>query len=210
MDGTRLQSLLNTGYARAASHIGTAHAWYRGFLIDPTAPQFQMGTLSAAWGVDAQFQNTPNYQTLLYRAFIDTTQAQAGDILIGAQTYVLLETGPLIPPLGLVCTDQIKIERMTAPSVAAGLQTYSAPTTLQLIARGLPGNVQIKKEVGTLPANLPGDVSRRTYWIVSFYGPNGTVKDGDIITDGEGYRYQVTAANWQSIYYQCLCERLES
>ncbi len=209
MDGSRLQSLLNTGYARAASHIGTPHAWYRGGMMNPTGPQYQMGTLSAAWSVDAAFKTPPNYQTLLYRAFVDISQAQPGDVLVGTQTFVLLETGPLMPPLGLICTDQLQIERATA-GPTPGLQAYIDQTASTIIAQGLPGNVQIKKEVGTLPTNLPADVSRKTYWLVSFYAPNGFVKDGDIITDGEGCRYQVTAANWQSLYYQCLCERVEA
>ncbi len=209
MDGATLQAKVARGYGIAATHIGTPHAWYRGGLVDPTSPQYQIGTLPAAWSVDSQFQTPPNYQTQLYRAFVDTSQAQPGDILIGAQTFVLLETGPLIPPLGLICTDQLQIERAIAGS-SVGLQPYVDVTKTTLIAQGLPGNVQIKKEVGAQPANLPGDISRKTYWTVSFYAPNGSIKDGDIVTDGEGYRYQVTAANWQSIYYQCLCERMEA
>lgn len=210
MDGKALQSLISKGYARAATHIGTLHAWYRGPLIDPTAQQYQLGTLSAAWAVDGNFQTAPNYQTLIYRAFTDISQAEPGDLLVGEQTFVMLETGPIFPPAALICTDQIKIERTSAPTVGTGLQPYSAPTETALIARGLPANIQIKKESGTLVAKLPGDIARRTYWLVSFYAPDETVRDGDIITDGEGYRYQVTAANWQSISYQCLCERLES
>jgi hypothetical protein len=205
MDGATLQAKIDRGYAIAATKIGAPHAWYRGGL----APQFQLGTLNAAWGVDSKFRTPPNYQTQLYRAFVDTAQAQPGDILVGAQMFVLLETGPLIPPLGLICTDVLKIERANA-GPTTGLQPYIDTTQTTIIAQNVPGNVQIKKEVGTQPAALPGDISRRTYWVVSFYAPNGWVKDGDIVTDGEGYRYQVTAANWQSIYYQCLCERMEA
>ncbi len=209
MNGALLQSRINHGYAMAGNQIGTAHTWYRGGMLNPTQPQYIMGSLLAAWSVDAAFKTPPNYQTLLYRGFLDVSQAVPGDILIGARTFVMLETGPLMPPVGLVCTDLLTIERSAATSTA-GLQTYIDQLASTVIAQGLPGNIQIKKEVGTLPTGLPADVSRKTYWLVSFYAPDGFVKDGDIITDGEGYRYQVTAANWQSIYYQCLCERVEA
>ncbi|OYV58398.1 MAG: hypothetical protein B7X01_03780, partial [Acidiphilium sp. 21-62-4] len=101
MDGARMQMLINGGYAKAAQRIGMPHAWYRGTMMNPMLPQFKLGTLNAAWAVDGAFKTPPNYQTMLYRAFIDTAQAQPGDILDGFQRFVLLETGPLIPPLGL-------------------------------------------------------------------------------------------------------------
>ena len=210
MNGDRLSALVAKGYGMASSRIGTHYTWYRSAsLINPTAVQNQMGILQASFAVDANFKATPNYSTVLYRAFVDTSQVLNRDILVGQYTMVMLETGPLLPPLALICTDLIKIERATT-TAAVGLQSYGAPTSYTTIALNLPANINIKKESGRLAANLPGDVSKRTYWLASFSAANGTVRDGDIITDGEGYRYSVTGANWQSIYYQCLCERLES
>ena len=210
MNGTRMAALVARGYAIAASKIGTSYAWYRSAsLINPTATANQLGTLQASFAVDAGFKATPNYQTILYRAFVDTSQVVTRDILVGQYTMVMLETGPLLPPLALICTDMIKIERAST-SAAIGLQAYGAPTAYTTIALNLPANINIKKESGTLEANLPADVGRRTFWEASFVALDGSIKDGDIITDGEGYRYQVAAASWQSIYYKCLCERLES
>ena len=205
-----MATLVAKGYGMAASRIGTAYAWYRSSsLINPTAVANQLGTLQAAFAVDAGFKKTPDYQTVLYRAFVDTSQVVARDILVGQYTMVMLETGPLLPPLALICTDLIKIERAST-TAAIGLQAYGAPTTYTTIALNIPANINLKKENGMLPAHLPGDVSRRTYWAASFVAADGSVKDGDIITDGEGYRYSIVASNWQSIYYQVLCERMES
>lgn len=211
MNGALLNAKVQLGYAIAASKIGTSYAWYRSnSLINPVVPGNMYGNLNAAFSVDAAFKATPKYDTMLYRAFVDITQVVPGDILVGQFTFVMLEVGPIIPPLGLICTDRITIQR-NQNNMAVGLQAYGAPTApLTLIAQGLPANVNLKKETGSLIAGLPSDVSRKTYWTASFAAPEGSVKDGDIITDGEGWRYQVTAANWQSIYYQCLCERLES
>lgn len=209
MDGATIAAKVAAGYAKAANVIGTSHQWYRGGLINPVAVANKLGALNAAWSVDAQFKLPPNYKTMLYRAFIDTSQVLPGDILVGQYTFVMLETGPIEPPLALITTDQITVQRATTPA-GAGEQGYGAPTTVQTIAQGLPANVQVKKEVGTPPVKLPSDLGRDTYWDISFYAADGAVKDGDIIIDGEGYRYQVTAANWQSIFYHCLCQRLES
>ncbi|MHB1023341.1 MAG: hypothetical protein ACYC0Z_13120 [Acidobacteriaceae bacterium] len=208
MDGTTLQAKINSAYAKAAQKVGLPYSWYRGGLISPISSQNLLGTLDAAFSIDRQFQSVPNYSTMLWRAFLDISQATPGDILVAAKTFVLLESGPLIPPMAIMCTDQITIQRPSV-STSAGLQAYNDPG-FTLIAQGLPANVNIKKEVGDIKAHLPGDIGRQTYWNVSFYGADGSVKDGDIVTDGEGYRYQVTSANWQSIYYQCLCQRLES
>ena len=209
MDGTRLQRLIYAGYARAASHIGTPHAWYRGYGAIPSMlPQDQIGTLPASFSVDGQFQTPPNYATVLWRAFVDTTQAQVGDVLVGAYTWVLVRAAGIVPPLAIQCTDQITIQRKAAAS-QVGAQGYGGQPTITTIASGVPANINLKKEVGTPPAKLPGDTSRGTYWNVSFYAPDGAVRDRDIVIDSQGNRYQVTAANWQAIGYQCLCEVLE-
>ena len=211
MNGTLLNAKVQKGYAIAGNKVGVPYAWYRSAsLINPVVTANQLGTLNSAFSVDAKFQATPKYETILYRVFTDITQALPGDILVGQFTFVLLEIGPILPPLALICTDRLTIQR-NQNNAAVGLQPYGAPTApLTLIAQGLPGNINLKKETGSLSAGLPSDVSRKTYWNASFAAPDGAVKDGDIITDGEGYKYQVTASNWQSIYYQCLCERLES
>ncbi len=104
----------------------------------------------------------------------------------------------------------VSVQRPGASVPGVGLQAYSAPTVAPVVATGLPASIQLKKEVGTLPASLPGDVSRRTYWNIFVRCALGTVLDRDVIIDDAGVRYQVTGAYWNSLGYACLCERLES
>ena len=97
-----------------------------------------------------------------------------------------------------------------AEPLTAGLQSYMAPNQSQLVAAGIAASIQLKKQVSTQPADLPADISRRTYWNIIFRAPLGTVLDNDTIVDDLGVRYQVTAAYWNSLGYNCLCERMEA
>ena len=106
----------------------------------------------------------------------------------------------------------VSILRPTAPT-GTGLQSYGAQASeiMVQIASAARASIQLKKEVGTPPAGLPADVSRRTYWQIFMPRlPLGTVQDRDIIVDDQDIRYQVTAAYWNSLGFNCLCERLES
>lgn len=91
-----------------------------------------------------------------------------------------------------------------------GLQGYNEPNELNIVTQDLAASIQLKRESGAQPANLPGDVSKRTYWSIFVKAPVGTIINNDIIEDDQGIRYQVTAAYWNSLGYQCLCEIMES
>lgn len=105
----------------------------------------------------------------------------------------------------------ISISRPTQP-VGVGAVGYGAelPATETAIASGIAASIQQKRD-GKMPgAGLPGD-ARSTLWRIFFNGlASGFVVDRDIITDDLGIRYQVQAAYWNSMGYNCLCERLEN
>lgn len=100
------------------------------------------------------------------------------------------------------------------PQATAGVGNVGyvapVPSTDKLIASGISASIQLKKEVGSMEAKLPGDTTRRTYWRIICQAALGTIKDRDVLVDDQGIRYQVTAAYWNSLGYQCLCERLEA
>jgi len=104
----------------------------------------------------------------------------------------------------------ISISRPTQPT-GVGAVGYGGelPATETAVASGVAASIQQKKEGRPPPAGLPGD-ARMTLWRIFFNLPNGTVADRDIIADDLGIRYQVQAAYWNSLGYNCLCERLEN
>ena len=61
-----------------------------------------------------------------------------------------------------------------------------------------------------LKSGLPADANSGNQWTILFNLPDGSVWERDIITDDLGKRYQVSTAYWNSLGYQCECERLQT
>lgn len=79
--------------------------------------------------------------------------------------------------------------------------------------QNLRASIQLDRGGRNPVTNLPAD-GQKTMWKV-IIEPSPSVVDGsilnrDIITDDLGIRYQVVAPYWNSLGYQCLCERLEA
>lgn len=85
----------------------------------------------------------------------------------------------------------------------------SIPENETIIAQGIDAAIQLSRDGRKPEANLPAD-GRKTTWRILFKLPNGTVADRDIIVDDLGLRYQVVGAYWNSLGYNCLCERQET
>lgn len=110
-----------------------------------------------------------------------------------------------------------------ATSVVVGLVGYSGMTTEPapkdpqgetVLFTGIPASIQAAR-VGRKGsrAALPTDATFEPMWNI-FIPPAalalGSVKDRDVITDDEGYRYQVAQAYWNSLGYRLDCIRLEA
>lgn len=95
---------------------------------------------------------------------------------------------------------------------AYGGTTESAETAVAG-AQNLPANIQLAKEGRKPTADLPGDVSKTTFWKVFIplaAVANGVIKERDVVTDDLGLRYIVTAPYWNSLGYNLFCERAET
>lgn len=103
---------------------------------------------------------------------------------------------------------------ITRPATTSGVGAIGYqgldPTNETIVQSGVPANIQRTENLRKLDENLPGDVARGSAWQIFFKLPNGTVLDRDIITDDLNVRYQVTAAYWNSLGYNALCERLQT
>jgi len=178
-------------------------------LSDPIQAANLLLKTPVALSVGGKFTSPAKYQTQLWQVEIDGSQVQVGDFLVqGTDRYVIVEEIPLLPMLALYVPRTVTISRPTAPS-GVGAVGYAEPT-LTTVATNVPCAIEVKKEVGSQPAKLPGDITRRTYWTVGLFAPLGTVHDRDVLTDDLGQRYQVTADDWTPLGYQLLAERLEA
>lgn len=96
-------------------------------------------------------------------------------------------------------------------STAVGALPYrgETPSNETTVASGIPASIQRKKVGQKAMAGLPGD-GNQSIWQILFNLPIGTVNVRDVIVDELGVRYQVQAPYWNSMGYNCTCERLES
>jgi len=77
------------------------------------------------------------------------------------------------------------------------------------VLSGVEASIQLKRSGGTPEAKLPAD-GDKSQWRILFNASLGTVTENDLIIDDLGKRYQVKAAYWNSLGYQCMCELLEA
>ena len=211
MDGMRLQSLLNTGYARAASRIGTPHAWYRAASpFDPLQPINSLGTLPASFNIGGQYINQAKADVWLWQALVDGTQVQIGDYLGGSETWCIVGMQALMPIIALRCTDSISISR-------AGVITQTVDGAQQStvsVATNIPAYIQIKRDKGfSAPAGFQGGATNTSApmpeWLI-YVGlggvtPDSFIKDGDMITNEAGNQWKVDAASTSTVIWQLFC-----
>lgn len=106
--------------------------------------------------------------------------------------YVGTEQGPPLPDQGPAPIGTTEGEVVLYTGVIAAIQATSA---------------------GRASGPLPADVVWKPTWTIyvsSLYLPQNAVRDRDLIVDDAGYRYAVTAADWESLGWKLLCQRLEA
>lgn len=96
----------------------------------------------------------------------------------------------------------------------SGAEQGSGPEGMVVLLTGLAASIQVGA-VGrtTKSGDLPGDAVSKTIWnifipasVITQYN----IRDRDIITDDEGYRYEVGANFWTGSEYQLSTIRLEA
>ncbi|HCA27555.1 MAG TPA: hypothetical protein DEP05_07965 [Betaproteobacteria bacterium] len=104
----------------------------------------------------------------------------------------------------------IAVTRPNGPG-GVGAVSYGAllPSAESAVASAVAASIQQIKAKRKLAQTLPGDAANAPQWRIFFNLPNGAVAERDVIVDDQGARYQIAAAYWTALGYQCLCERLE-
>lgn len=104
----------------------------------------------------------------------------------------------------------IAISRPT-PTTGIGALPYQALSSSSetMLFTNIAASIQHRGS-NVLKAGLPADANTGNQWNILFNLPNGSVWERDVITDEFGKRYQVNTAYWNSLGYQCECERLQT
>jgi hypothetical protein len=95
----------------------------------------------------------------------------------------------------------------------SGAQLDSSSNGYATLYSGIPADIQSKSAGRTKNTNLPADIIDKPIWQIFIPGsavPQYGIRDRDVITDDENYRYQVGAAFWTTFGYQLYSVRLEA
>lgn len=208
MNGALLQQKLVNGRARAASQIGTSHNQYRGTPTNPLAPASLIGSVQASFNINGAYKGQSSADQLYWQV-INSGTIQIGDYLVGTHTWCIVAIDQLLPPIALRCTDSLTFSRPAA-AAQVGALSYQTVAAQAIYATSVPGYLSAKKETGRPATALPGDADLRAFYSAAFYLPAGSVEERDIVTDGNGARYQVVAATAGLLGYNALLERMQA
>jgi hypothetical protein len=120
----------------------------------------------------------------------------------------------------------IKIQRQMTNSGAApgsvGMVGYSGrenapapnPAGLETILEDIPASIQSRGVGRVMRDMLPSGITSHPQWRIltkaSAIPDRYAVRDNDIVTDDQGYRYQVAQNYWTPMGFRLDCVRLEA
>jgi hypothetical protein len=130
------------------------------------------------------------------------------------------------PPWQQQQTNYPRVVSVSRPKTVAGLtdaignvgysgaEQGSGTEGETVLFTGLPASIQLGAAGRTTKSGeLPGDAVSRPIWNI-FIPANAiarySVRDRDVITDDEGYRYEVGANFWTGLGYQLSTVRMEA
>ena len=105
----------------------------------------------------------------------------------------------------------IQITRPNANN-SVGSQPYGGVLASDetVVAANIAAHVQADRQGPRPGAGLPADAAGQSVWKVIFTGAKGVVIERDVITDEQGKRYQVIAADWGPLVTTCRCQILQN
>ncbi|MEQ1694777.1 MAG: hypothetical protein ABL901_02955 [Hyphomicrobiaceae bacterium] len=212
MDGTRLQQIVNKGYAIAAKQVGFPFQHYRPATIaSPLDVLNRQADIVAAFpasvGQGFVFEKMVDHSTRYYSAMIDASLIQPGDFFVHdvQGIYQVLNVQPVAAPLAVRCFRTIDITR-PAGSSAEGLDTYqgSLPETELPILSDWPTSMHdagksFSKRGSGGETKLPDSVGAGKFEAY-LWAPSGTmIRSSDVVTCDLGLRYIVETAELSEV-----------
>lgn len=201
MDGTVLQPLLYSGYAKIAQRLGFSYDQYRSAThLSPIDPGNKIRSLPVAFSSDLKFAVSNKYHQPVWYCWADGRQLNQFDFLVGPMGTFFVGDKQSNLPIQAVQTNHV---------VSMGRVDYSVPSASTVVnyAEGLPVFMQYKREEikASAFANVIGEAITR--WLTFIPLPEGTVKQDDIIFDEEGTRYIMDAPDYTGIGYVASMRR---
>ena len=203
MDQARIQAQISKGLAKAASIIGASFVHYRPTTaVGPVL--VGVGTISCGFDSSALLAMTspspPGHPFALLLA--DTSLLEAGDYLVGQDTYFVSRIQPLVPAWCVLCNVILDILD-TVQDTAEGTNAYGGVTSASnsLIAQGWPMSMLAKNRGEQDVTKLPTDTRSAFFeiWLPSI--PGVVLGLGLCLQDSSGQKYQIMS--WENTAYGC-------
>lgn len=197
MDGARLQSLIYRKQAKGATKAGEIYQVFRATSAMNPMASSPIATIPALFGANAAFSTFNNYGTATWYAYLDGTQTQPMDILVGpGGTFFVAAQQHLAPMLAVEAPRMVQVRVPYQPSGAGFIETYGGNTAAQetVVMSGLPASILQGTKGEKSDTNLPDDV-RNPWWGILLPAFPGVILDSShIIQDDLGRRFTISSA----------------
>jgi hypothetical protein len=212
MNGVTLQARIYAGYAKAAQRIGLPFDLYRPTgPANPLAPGNKLATLPASFRVDDRYREAQVYGKSQWLAYLDDSQTQVGDYLIGENaSYFVAAQRPLLPVLTVACTRTVSVFRIAVPTGFGALGYGGTIDGSEVpLMTGWPASVLQAGKGGRNDVNLPADVQAPGWTMLLPAWSGVVIEPSDIVTDDLGRRHivsvpELTDLGWRLIVQQAV------
>ena len=205
MDQATVQSYVSRGLAKAGSIVGTSLVQYRpATAMDPLAAGTGIATLTCAFdyspGLDLPVPTPPGHPFL--HLIGDPGQVQAGDYLVGSDTYFVSRVEALQPAWCVLCNMVLNVLN-TAQATSAGTNSYGGVTSASntLLAKGWPMSMLAKTRGEQDVTKLPSDTRSAFYEVFMPAIPGLTLGLGLCLQDANAQVYEIMSS--ETTAYGC-------
>lgn len=209
MNGTKLNSLVYKGYAKAATKIGTTYQHYRPTsAMNPLAVGNRLADMPVSLNAnDPQYSRPNMYGKATWYAVADGTQLQVGDYIVGIEgTLFVAALQQLLPIYMVDCNRTISVLRPQI-GMSAGALPYSGDTQSNevMLMESWPASVLQGSKGEKNETNLPGDVKTPWWSVLMPHFPGVTLQTSDVIVDDIGRRMIISGAELTDLGWRMTC-----
>ena len=207
MDGTRLQSKLYAGYAKAAKRIGMPYQVFRPMTWNDPLADGPIATIPAAFTIHSAnqfaFDKPSDHKNALYHCLADGSQIAVGDYLIneetGDGTFFIASKDNAVPIFAIECNVTLSaynpgpVLNIGANAYAGTTQANETPILINWPASALLGARGVRDQT------LPADAGYGSWRILMPAWSGVTIRPGTILNDDIGNRMVVQSAELQDL-----------
>ena len=210
MSARMIEAAIWSGMGIAAASIGFPYQQFR--PAGPSQPiggaPLNPGLMVAASVHYGKFDTAPAWEKPERFLYLDGTQTQVGDYLVGGPlgTLAVISQDPMLPVVGIICNRTLTFRRPAAVASFGAVSGYSGDVALQEtpLLTAWPAYVGTAGHGARSPADLPGDVDMPRLDVRLPMWPGVVLLNGDVIFDEQGRRYKTISAEGTTLGWKII------